>query len=83
MIQCAIEGQFLTKTLEAICLHLKDYEWRNTNGLIEEDGATMLKVFIDIVKPSLKVGLKKFKDIIATATAKAYKNDSLKMLDAI
>ena len=83
MIQHALEGQFWTKTLEAVCLHCKDYEWMSTNGLIEEDGATMLKVLIDIVKPSLKVGLKKFKDIIATATAKAYKNDPLEMLDAM
>ena len=83
MIRCAIEGQFSTKTIEAVRLHRKDYEWRSTTGLIEEDGATMLKVLIDIVKPSLKVGLKEFKDIIATATAKAYKNDPNEMLDAM
>ena len=70
MIRRAFEGQFSTKTLEAVRLHYKGYEWKSTNGLIEEDGATMLKVLINIVKPSLKVGLKEFKDIIATATAK-------------
>ena len=43
----------------------------------------MLKVLVDIVKPSLKVGLKEFKDIIATATAKAYKNDPNEKLDAM
>ena len=40
----------------------------------------MLKIVIDIFKPSLRVGLKEFKDIITKATTKAYKNDSVEML---
>ena len=83
MIWRAIEGRFSNKTLEAFRLHRKDYEWKSTNGLIEEDGATMLKILINIVRPNLKVGLKEFKDIIATATTKAYKNDPLEMLGAM
>ena len=43
----------------------------------------MLKILIDIVKPSLKVGLKEFKDIINKATGKAYNNHPLEMLDAM
>ena len=43
----------------------------------------MLKILIDIVKPSLKVGLKEFKDIINKATVKAYNNHPLEMLDAM
>ena len=43
----------------------------------------MLKILINIVRPNLKVGLKEFKDIIATATTKAYKNDPLEMLGAM
>ena len=43
----------------------------------------MLKLLIDIVKPSLKVGLKEFKDIISMANAKSYKNDPNEMLDAM
>ena len=35
------------------------------------------------MKPSLKVGLKEFKDIISQANAKAYNNDPLEMLDAM
>ena len=83
MIRRAIEGQFSNKTLEAICLQRKDYEWTSSTGLVEEDGATMLKILIDIIKPSLKVGLKEFKDIITQATAKKYKNDPLEMLNAM
>ena len=83
MIQRAIEGRFSNKTLELVRLHRKDYKWKSANGLIEEDSATMLEILINIVRPSLKVGLKEFKDIIATATAKAYKNDPLEMLNAM
>ena len=83
MIRRAIEGQFSNKTIEAVRLHRKDYEWRSATGLVEEDGATMLKLLIDIVKPSLKVGLKEFKVIISTANAKSYKNDPNEMLDAM
>ena len=83
MIRRAIEGQFSNKTIEAIRLHRKDYEWKSATGLIEEDGATMLKILVDIVKPSLKVGLKEFKDIISSANAKTYKNDPNEMLDAM
>ena len=43
----------------------------------------MLKILADIVKPSLKVGLMEFKNIIAKATSKAYNNDPLEMLDAM
>ena len=83
MIRRAIEGQFSSKTLEAVRLQRKAYEWKNANGLVEEDGATMLKILVDIVKPSLKVGLKEFKDVISKANAKAYNNDPLEMLDAM
>ena len=83
MIRRAIEGHFSTKTLEAIRLQRKSYEWKDANGLVEEDGATMLKILVDIVKPSLKVGLKEFKDVIAKATSKAYNNDPLEMSDAM
>ena len=43
----------------------------------------MLKIIIDIVKPSLKVGLRRFKDIIGTATAKKYSENLDELLDAV
>ena len=43
----------------------------------------MLKILVDIVKPSIKLGLKEFKGIISKSTAKAYNNDPLEMLDAM
>ena len=55
MIRRAIEGRFDDKTLKIVRLHSKDYSWHNpATGEVEEDGVTMLKVLIDILKPSLK-----------------------------
>ena len=50
---------------------------------MEEDGATMLKIIIDIIKLSLKVGLRCFKNIIGTATAKKYNENPDELLDAV
>ena len=84
IIRRAIEGYFSVKTLKILRLRRKDYEWRNpTTGFVEEDGATMLKIIIDVVKPSLKVGLRRFKDIISNATAKIYNEDPIQLLDAV
>ena len=83
IIRRTIEGQCSTKTLEVIRLQRKSYEGGNANGLVEEDGASMLKILVDIVKPSIKLGLKEFKGIISKSTAKAYNNDPLEMLDAM
>ena len=84
MIRCAIEGNILVKTLKILCLQRQDYEWHNpTTGFVEEDGATMLKIVIDIVKPILKVGLWRFKEIIGTAAAKKYNEDPIELLDAV
>jgi len=84
MIRRAIEGHFTTKTTQDICLQRKMYEWKHqTTGLVEEDGATMLKILVDILKPSLKVGLKEFKDIIANATTKKYNDNPIDMLNAM
>ena len=43
----------------------------------------MLKIIIDIVKPSLKAGLRRFKDLIGTATAKKYNENPDELLDAV
>ena len=43
----------------------------------------MLKIIIDIVKPSLKVGLRRFKEIMGTATATKYNEDPIELLDAV
>ena len=84
MIRRAIEGHYSVKTLKNLRLQRKDYEWRNpTTGFVEEDGATMLKIIIDIIKPSLKVGLRRFKDVITTATAKKYNEDPIEMLNTM
>ena len=84
MICRAIEGHFSVKTLKILRLQRRDYEWIHpTTGLVEEDGAPMLKIIIDIIKPSLKVGLRCFKDIIGTATAKKYNESPDELLDAV
>ena len=84
MIRRAIEGHLTTKTLQCIRLQRKEYEWKHqTTGFVEEDGATMLKILVDILKPSLKVGLKEFKDIIANATTKKYNENPIDILNAM
>lgn len=84
MIRRALEGRFDKKTLKNVRLHRKEYEWRNsTTGEVHQDGATMLKVLIDILKPGLKSGLKEYKTIISEAEAKKYKNNPIDMLDAM
>ena len=84
MIRHAVEGFFDDKTLEVIRLQRTDYEWRcPTTGIIEEDGATMLKVFFDFIKPNVRVGLKEHKRIIQRASAKKYSNNPVDMLNAM
>ena len=48
MIRRAIAEQFSNKTLEGVRLQCKAYEWKNANGLVEEDGATMLKILVEV-----------------------------------
>lgn len=68
MLGC-VEGHFDDKTLEAIRLQRTDYEWRDPQtGIIEEDGASMLKILFDFLKPIVRVGLKEYKRIIQRAT---------------
>ena len=43
----------------------------------------MLKIIINIVKPSLRVGLCHFKDLMGTATAKKYNENPDELLDAV
>ena len=84
MIRRAVEGHFEEKTLEMIRLQRRDYEWRDPKtSEIEEDGATMLKVLIDYMKPSVRSGLKEFKTIIQRAEAKLYENNPVKMITAM
>lgn len=72
------------KTLKILCLQRRDYEWVHpVTGLVEEDGVTILKIIIDIIKPSLKVGLWRFKDVIGTATAKKYNENPDELLDSV
>ena len=84
MIRRAIEGHFNDKTLEVIRLQRCDFEWRDSNtGMVEEDGATMLKIMFDILKPSVRVGLREYKRLIQRATAKTYGNNPVDMLNAM
>ena len=84
MIRCTIEGHFSVKTLKVLLLQRWEYEWHDsTIRFVEEDGASRLKMIVDIIKPSLKVGLKSFKDIISKATAKKYNEIPLEMLNAM
>ena len=64
MIRRGTEGTFPTKALEVIQPQKKDFELKCSSGLVEQDVATMLKIIMNFVKPSLKVGLKEFKNII-------------------
>ena len=69
MIRRTIEGHFDHKTMKTICLQREEYEWKDPKtGKVEEDGATMLKILFNILKPSLRVGLKEYKKIIQKAT---------------
>ena len=43
----------------------------------------MLKILIDVLKPSLRTGLKEFKGIIQTANAKKFGNNVVEMLNAM
>ena len=84
MIRRAIEGHFNDKTLEVIRLQRYDFEWRDPNtGMVEENGATMLKILFDILKPSVRVGLREYKRLIQRATAQNYDNDPVEMLNAM
>ena len=84
LIRKAIEGRFCKKTLKNIRLYRRHYEWRNlTTGEVQQDGATMLKVLMDILKPSLKIGLKEYKNVITKANGKKYQNNVVEMLDAM
>ena len=84
MIRRAIEGHFEEKTLEMIRLQRRDYEWRDPKtGEIDEDGATMLKVLVDYMKPSVRADLKEFKSIITRAEAKLYDSNPVKMVTAM
>ena len=84
MIRRAIEGHFDNKTLEIIRLERKNYEWRDSKtGEVEEDGATMLKVLVDHMKPSVRSGLKEFKTILMNAEGKKYENNVVKLINAM
>ena len=77
MIRRAIEEHFLVKTLKIL---RQDYEWRDpTTSFVEADSVTVLKIIIDIIKASLKVG----KYVVTTATAKKYNEDWIEMLGAM
>ena len=51
--------------------------------MVEEDGATMLKILFDILKPSVRVGLREYKRLIQQAPAKSYGNNPIDMLNAM
>ena len=84
MIRRTIEGHFDHKTMKTIRLQREEYEWKDPKtGNVEEDGATMLKILFNILKPSLRVGLKEYKKIIQKANAKKYANDPQDMINAM
>ena len=84
MIRKAIEGRFCKKTLKNIRLYRRHYEWRNlSTGELQQDGATMLKILMDILKPSLKIGLKEYKNVLKNANGKKYQNNVIEMLDVM
>ena len=84
MIRHAIEGHFSQKTLMAIKLQSHHYEWRDpTTGEIKEDGATMIKVLFDIIKPATKVGLTEYKEIIKHAHGKDHHQNVTEILDSM
>ena len=84
MIRRVIEGHFDNKTLEVLRLQRRDYEWRDLKtDEIEEDGATMLKVLVDYMKPSVRAGSKAFKTVLQTVEAKKYENNVVKLLNVM
>ena len=58
MILRAIERNLSVAAIPVICLHRRDHEWEKLASLLEEDGATILKIMSSVPKPSLKAVLK-------------------------
>ncbi len=70
-----IRGHFSDVTIQDLEIHRHYFEWSNDQGIVMEDGATMLKLLFDEIKPTVKTGIKEFRDIITGANASKYKEN--------
>ena len=82
MISARIEGVISAESHKSLMLRKKDFTWTSaTDGHPIHDGPTMLKILVQSINPTTRVGVSDYKERISSARMNKYSHDLIKLLD--
>ena len=81
MIAKRIERSLDKNSLKSLTIHKAKYEWKETNGIINNDGPTMLYLLLTKINPSVRVGISTLKTNLATATLPKFSHNVDQLFD--
>ena len=82
MIAERIEGVISTESLKSLMLRKKEFTWTNSvDGHASHDGPTMLKILVQSINPTTRVGVSDYKDRISAARMNKFSHNLIQMLD--
>ena len=82
MIASRLEGVISSESHKSLMLRKKEFTWTDPNdGHPIFDGPTMLKILVQSINPTTRVGVSDYKERISSARMNKFNHDLIKMLD--
>jgi len=82
MIASRLEGIISSESLKSLMLRKRDFTWADqTDGHPIFNGPTMLKILVQSINSTTRVGVSDYKERISSARMNKYNHDLINMLD--
>ena len=81
MIAKRIEASLDKNSLKSLLIHKAKYQWTETNGIVNNDGPTMLYLLLTKINPSVRVGISTLKTNLATASLPKFNHSVDQLFD--
>ena len=81
MIAKRIKASLDKNSLKSLTIHKAKYQWTETNGIINNNGQTMLYLLLTKINPSVRVRISTLKTNLVTATLPKFNHNVDQLFD--
>ena len=81
MIAKRVRGYRKKDDIEVLKTNRDTISWKGTNGIVEEDGLTILWLFLNQCNPSTRVGVSELQEDLRRTTSAKHKHNMKKLTD--